>query len=192
MATRWFIWAQWSLAERQVGSSAQKEAIIHAKGAVGLVILLLAGCATTGETAQPSEATRPSTAAESSATAEPTPIEDPAAAILAQCDEAPAPAGEPVELTIGATSSGFDTDRLEGPRHCEPFTITFANADSGVAHNVSISPTDQILVTLFWEDPLEGPRTVTYEVPGLPAGDYLFVCGPHRETMRGTLVVSEL
>lgn len=161
-------------------------------GAIGLAILLLGGCATPSETGQPSEAASLTAAEEPSPTADPTPIADPASAILSQCDEAPAAGGEPVELTIGASSSGFDTDRLEGPRHCEPFTITLANTDSGVAHNVSISPSDQVLVTLFWEDPTEGPRTVTYEIPGLPAGEYVFVCGPHRETMRGTLVVSEL
>jgi hypothetical protein len=31
--------------------------------------------------------------------------------------------------------------------------------------------------------------TVTYDVPGLPAGSYLFICTVHPETMTGTLTL---
>jgi hypothetical protein len=33
--------------------------------------------------------------------------------------------------------------------------------------------------------------TVTYDVPGLPAGSYLFICTVHPETMTGTLTLKE-
>jgi hypothetical protein len=113
------------------------------------------------------------------------------AATLAACDDAPEPTGEPVELTIGATSSGFDTDLLEGPRHCEPFTIRFENVDTGAPHNVSITLASSILAQVFAPgDPFVGPRTVTYEVPALPGGEYQFLCTAHPDTMRGTLIVA--
>ena len=94
-------------------------------------------------------------------------------------------------LTIGANSSGFDTDLLEGPRHCEPFTIQFENADAGESHNVSITLESSILAQVFAPgDPFDGPRTVTYDVPALPVGEYQFLCTVHPDTMRGTLIVA--
>lgn len=113
------------------------------------------------------------------------------AATLAACDEAPEPAGEPVTLTIGASSSGFDTDLLEGPRHCEPFTIRFENSDTMMPHDVSITLASSILAQVFAEgEPFVGHQTVTYEVPALPGGEYQFLCTTHPDTMRGTLIVA--
>jgi len=94
-------------------------------------------------------------------------------------------------LEIAANSSGFDTDLLEGVRHCEPFMIEFANADAVAPHNVSITLESSILAQVFAPgDPFVGPRTVTYEVPALPGGDYTFLCTAHPDTMRGTLIVA--
>jgi hypothetical protein len=149
------------------------------------VLLLVSACAPTQQAATPSPTT--------DATTSPSPStpQDPVAATLAACDDAPEPTGEPVELTIGATSSGFDTDLLEGPRHCEPFTIRFENVDTGAPHNVSITLASSILAQVFAPgDPFVGPRTVTYEVPALPGGGYQFLCTAHPDTMRGTLIVA--
>lgn len=149
-------------------------------------LLLLAACGTSA----PSATTPPTPEPTATPTAEPTPRPDPAALIFAECADAPEPEGEPVALAMSASSSGFDTRLLEGPRHCEPFTITLTNNDTVAAHNVGVFPADQVGVALFLGDTFKGPRTVTYEIPALPAGEYLFVCSPHRESMRGTLVVS--
>jgi plastocyanin len=56
---------------------------------------------------------------------------------------------------------------------------------------VSISLESSILAQVFSDDPFVGPRTVTYEIPALPAGDYQFICTVHVDTMRGTLLVAE-
>jgi hypothetical protein len=150
------------------------------------VLLILSACAAQQGTATPSPTIVSPTASPS-----PSAPADPVAATLAACDDAPEPAGELVTLTIGANSSGFDTDLLEGPRHCEPFTIRFENADSGAPHNVSITLASSILAQVFAPgDPFVGPRTVTYDVPALPGGEYQFLCTAHPDTMRGTLIVA--
>ena len=113
-----------------------------------------------------------------------------AAAVLEQCAGAPEPDGETLALTLGSSSSGFDTDRLEGPRHCEPFTITLTNTKGSAEHMVAIEPIDQTGVQLFEGELIGKAETITYELPPLPAGEYLFVCNPHRQFMQGTLVVS--
>jgi azurin len=132
-----------------------------------------------------------SEAARATATAEePTPTPDPIAAILEQCADAPEPEGETVALTLGASTEGFDTDRLEGPRHCEPFTITLTSTGSSAEHMVAIEPLDQIGVLLFDGELIGRDETTTYDIPPLPAGEYRFLCSPHRSFMQGTLVVA--
>lgn len=121
---------------------------------------------------------------------EPTSTSDPIAAVLAQCADAPELEGEPVVLTLGSSSDGFDTDRLEGPRHCEPFTIVLSNTKGSAEHMVAIEPMDQIGVQVFEGEFVGKAQTITYEVPALPAGEYRFVCNPHRQFMQGTLVIA--
>lgn len=124
------------------------------------------------------------------ATPEATPTPDPIAAILEQCADAPESEGETVALTLGASTEGFDTDRLEGPRHCEPFTITLRSTGTSAEHNVAIEPMDRIGLHLFAGELIGRAETTTYEIPPLPAGEYRFLCIPHRQFMQGTLVVA--
>lgn len=132
-----------------------------------------------------------SEAARATATAEePKPTPDPIAAILEQCADAPEPEGETVALTLGASTEGFDTDRLEGPRHCEPFTITLTSTGSSAEHNVAIEPMDRIGLHLFAGELIGREEITTYEIPPLPAGEYRFLCIPHRQFMQGILVVA--
>lgn len=131
-----------------------------------------------------------SEAARATAPPEPTPTPDPIAAILEQCADAPQPEGETVALTLGASTEGFDTDRLEGPRHCEPFTITLTSTGSSAEHNVAIEPMDRIGLHLFAGELIGREEITTYEIPPLPAGEYRFLCIPHRQFMQGILVVA--
>lgn len=99
--------------------------------------------------------------------------------------------GADLELTApaGASTDGFEPTTLQVDADV-PFTITFVNEDEGVPHNVQIfqgsatgdpvwAPADDAVIT--------GPDQVTYEIPELSAGDYLFNCLTHPTTMVGTL-----
>ena len=104
-----------------------------------------------------------------------------------------APAKEPTcvpegnALTISAVDVKFNKDCLVAPKD-EAFTIAFDNQEIE-PHNVAIYDEANGNKVLFKGEIFLGPRTVTYNVPALPEGNYLFLCDPHDEAMRGLFVV---
>jgi len=158
---------------------------------IALAILSVASaCATGADEASPSASERALATSTPTSTPTPTATSDPVAAVLDQCADAVEPEGEPVVLTLGSSSDGFDTDRLEGPRHCEPFTIILSNTKGSAEHMVAIEPMDQIGTQVFKGELIGKSESTTYEIPPLPAGEYRFVCNPHRQFMQGTLVIA--
>ncbi|MCV0402805.1 MAG: hypothetical protein K5924_03730 [Chloroflexi bacterium] len=103
---------------------------------------------------------------------------------------------EPVlELSIEAQSFAFDTEVIDGIRHCQPFAIQFTNLDrpSGSItheHNIFIR-LDNVLGTLVYEGETIGTGDIRYEVPGLPAGTHYFYCSLHAGVMNGDLLVED-
>jgi cytochrome c oxidase subunit II len=105
------------------------------------------------------------------------------AAIRAGETPAPSvPAGGGV-LKVGAKNTAFDTKALEAVAG-QPFKIEFTN-DDPFDHNVGIWKGSE---EVFRGELFSGPDTKTYDVTGLEAGDYTFVCDVH-PTMSGTLTV---
>jgi len=92
------------------------------------------------------------------------------------------------KLLVSATSSAFDTGCLAAPAG-KPFTVTFTNDDAGVPHNLAIYSDEAATQTLFQGDLVTGPEEITYRVPALPAGTYVFRCDVHPTTMKGTFIV---
>jgi plastocyanin/uncharacterized membrane protein len=82
----------------------------------------------------------------------------------------------------------FASDRLDAPAG-EPFTLAFDNQDDGVPHNVAIYEDASAAQSLFVGDLVDGPKTVTYDVPALDPGEYFFRCDVHPQ-MNGTLVAA--
>ena len=104
--------------------------------------------------------------------------------------ETPPPAvaeGECAEtIQIAANNTQFDRDDFEVPADT-PFCIEFENQED-VPHNVSIYDGDE---ALFTGEILNEAGTITYEVPALPAGDYLFICDVHPDTMVGDARITD-
>lgn len=100
---------------------------------------------------------------------------------VAECSASPAAA-----VTVCAfDDQRFSADRLTAPTG-EPFGLAFANEDDGVQHNVAIYRDSSIEESLFIGELVEGPTTVTYDVPALGPGVYYFRCDVHPQ-MDGTL-----
>jgi plastocyanin len=93
------------------------------------------------------------------------------------------------ELKLVAKDVKFDVSSLTAPANTA-FTITFTNDDS-VPHNVAIfEGSDANGKNVFRGTIFPGPgKTMTYQVPALPAGSYYFHCDVHPTTMYGTLTV---
>jgi hypothetical protein len=141
------------------------------------LLLALGACA-----AQPDGAGGPSSSASVAGSLGPT-------GVRAAC-EGVVPDGEPVEIPIESNEDVFSTDLITGPRHCQPFVLVFTNNDP-ILHNVGISTEElgQGEYLLFGEK-ITGPETIRYEVAGIPAGEYFFVCTLHWQSMNGRLTVS--
>jgi plastocyanin len=96
----------------------------------------------------------------------------------------------PPSSDAAATVCAFDDQRFVKERVTapagEPFGLTFENEDDGVPHNVAIYRDDSVEESLFVGDLVEGPTTVTYDVPALEPGVYYFRCDVHPQ-MDGTL-----
>lgn len=99
---------------------------------------------------------------------------------------------EPVQgadVTVCAfDDQSFLPNRLEAPASAG-FALDFVNQDDGVPHNVAIYRDDSAAESLFVGDLVEGPTTVTYDVPALDPGSYYFRCDVH-PVMNGTLEVA--
>jgi cytochrome c oxidase subunit 2 len=104
--------------------------------------------------------------------------------------EAP-PSGAPGEgptLRLIALNIAFDQQELTVPADT-PFSIEFDNQDAGVPHNVAIHQGSPTGTETFRGDIFNGVETRTYQVPGLAAGEFGFVCTVH-PNMTGTLTAN--
>ncbi len=92
-------------------------------------------------------------------------------------------------LTITASGRKFDKDCLAAPAD-QNFTIAYDNKDAGTNHNIVVlrSHTDTGQ-PLFRAPLIQGPKTETLNVNGLPAGTYAFHCEVHPSAMSGSFVV---
>ena len=86
-------------------------------------------------------------------------------------------------LHISAQNIAFDTNHLEAPAG-QAFVLDFDNNDPGIPHNVEIK--DANGTSKFKGQIVNGPATISYQVPALAAGSYMFVCDVH-PNMTGTL-----
>ena len=92
-------------------------------------------------------------------------------------------------LAISAENTTFDKDCLAAPAN-QPFTISFANRQKDVPHNVAILTSHENGQLLFrGGDPFPGVATMVYNVPALPAGNYHFHCEVHPLVMQGNFIV---
>jgi plastocyanin len=91
-------------------------------------------------------------------------------------------------VAIAAQNLQFDKQELDF-RADTPSTLEFDNKDAGTPHNVAIYEDDTLAKNLFTFEPFPGPAQRSFDVPGLPQGQYYFHCDVH-PTMHGTVVVS--
>jgi cytochrome c oxidase subunit II len=100
--------------------------------------------------------------------------------------ESPAPSAAPgtTVVKISADQIAFDLSQIEVPAG-EPFVIEFANLEA-VPHNVEIYLGNE---SIFSGEIITGPATISYQVPALEAGEYVFQCVVHPiAAMTGTLI----
>lgn len=98
-----------------------------------------------------------------------------------------APSG--TSLTLSAQNTTYDKDCLAVPAN-QAFTISFANRQKDVSHNVAILTAHDGSVLFRGGDPFAGVQTMVYNAPPMPAGEYHFHCEVHPTVMQGKFIVS--
>ncbi len=66
--------------------------------------------------------------------------------------------------------------------------LVMDNEDEDGPHNFAIAHKPELLTTIFGPT-FRGIATHTFDIPGLPAGTYQFVCSLHANTMMGVLTI---
>ncbi len=108
---------------------------------------------------------------------------------------APAEEVQPVVVQlaapVGASTKGFEPNELSAPANY-PFTIAFANDDTGIQHNVVVTQeeTTDPAGAIATGAPVVGPANADVPVSGLAQGSYFFFCEFHPEKMTGALTVA--
>ena len=91
-----------------------------------------------------------------------------------------------VVLKLTAANAAWNVKELSGPAG-KSFKVEMTNSDHN-HHNLVISSGTDVASRLATLDKFDGPATKTLDVPGLPAGTYLFQCTIH-DTMKGVLTI---
>jgi hypothetical protein len=98
----------------------------------------------------------------------------------------------PLSAPAGAAGTGFSTACL-AEKPDTPFAVDFSNGDTA-PHNFAIYTDSQATKLLGGaasvSDIVAPGASTTYQVKGLPAGEYFFRCDVHPTTMTGTFVVT--
>ena len=168
---------------------------VHRIAALVMFAVWLSACAGSGASSEESSAHDAASHEQSASAAPIASVSDDPMAACAGVE----PDGEAFELAVAARSYAFDTELIEGPRHCQPFVITLTNNDVEPAaeaggtnqHDVDIRAENVLGALVFDGELVNGGGSIRYEVPGLPAGEHYFYCSQHAGAMSGTLVVGE-
>jgi len=71
----------------------------------------------------------------------------------------------------------------------KPIQITIINKDAGIAHNFAIWVSSALKKRLYQTANVNGPASMSFTAPALPAGKYYFQCDIHGPAMSGTLII---
>jgi len=96
-----------------------------------------------------------------------------------------------VVVHLVAKTVGWDVTTISAPAG-KVWHVEIENRDatgSGVPHNFVVETGPDVALRIFNSPRVQGGQTQTFEVPGIPAGTYTFVCTLHRNTMTGQLIL---
>lgn len=151
-----------------------------------LAVVALAACssgAAPGWTYAPAPSVTPVPSGSASAS----PSGEPSASAPASPSATASGSAGPVVTVVASTALHWDTPTLQVAADT-PFTLEFDNKDATAPHNVVIMNPDSSKVPMEGDTSFfTGPAVRTYQVPGLAAGTYKFICEVHPTSMVGDL-----
>lgn len=148
---------------------------------------VLGGCSATVPAAAPDRSqSAPSVAVSSNAaTTVPSPSRSAKPHVTAMSSAPPSN----VVLQLVAERVRWDVTALDAPAGMT-FKLELDNRDGPPEfHNFVVADGPAVEDRIYTSPKRQGPIIETYEIPGLPAGTYTFVCTIHADVMRGVLTV---
>jgi plastocyanin len=152
--------------------------------AIALVVLACSGAGAPGATETASTAAS-TTSATTSATSAPT-LAPPSQAV-ARITPLPGAPDSGLSITLVAAHGYWSVSALTVPAG-QVWHLILDNEDNNVPHNFVIAHRPELQATIFGPK-FDGIATMTFDIPGLPAGTYQFICSLHPETMTGVLTI---
>lgn len=116
-------------------------------------------------------------------TAPPSPSQSAAAEVTAMPDAPPSG----VTIKLIAKLAKWDLTSIDAPAG-KTWQVQVENQDPRTEHNFVVQIGPGVAPRLFSSSRVAGGKTETFDLPGLPAGTYVFRCTLH-ETMTGSLTV---
>lgn len=92
-----------------------------------------------------------------------------------------------LSVTLVASHSSWSVSALTVPAG-QVWHLILDNEDHNVPHNFVVAHRPELQSTIFGPA-FNGIATMTFDIPGLPAGTYQFICSLHPETMTGVLTI---
>jgi plastocyanin len=155
----------------------------------GLCAMLLAVAACSGAgvpiATEPSATQPPAASIATSLTTAPS-LAPPTQAI-ARISPDPAAPDSGVSITLIAAHAAWNVSEFSVPAD-KVWHLVLDNEDHNIPHNFVIAHRPELQATIFGPK-FDGIATMTFDIPGLPAGTYQFICSLHPETMTGVLTI---
>ena len=155
-------------------------------------VIIVGGCASTGAPSAASAAAQSTirpTAAIPSAPPSPSPSPSPSPTVaIVKISPIPGAPDSKVVLQLIAEGGKWDKTALVAPAG-SIWHITVVSQEPIGHHNFVVASGKTFEERIYTGKNLLPKATVTYDVPALPAGSYLFICTVHPETMTGTLTL---
>lgn len=154
---------------------------------VAAASVVLGGCSTA---ASPAVTDRPEPVPSVPASTNPaTPTPSASASRSPHVTAMPSAPASDVTLHLVAEDVRWDVTALNAPA-AMTFKVELDNRDGPPEfHNFVIADGPAVGDRIYTSPKRQGPIIETYEIPGLPAGTYTFVCTLHPDVMRGALTV---
>jgi hypothetical protein len=162
--------------------------------AILAAVIALGGCsspaAPAATTAAASPTTSPVATVAPTPSAPPSPAPSPSAAIIVKILPIAGAPDSKLVLQLVAEGGKWDRYTLGAPAG-KVWHIKVVSQEPIGHHNFVVASGKTFPERIYTGKNLLPMATVTYDVPGLPAGSYLFICTVHPETMTGTLTLKK-
>jgi hypothetical protein len=160
--------------------------------AILAAVIAVGGCsspaAPAATTAAASPTTSPVATVAPTPSAPPSPAPSPSAAIIVKILPIAGAPDSKLVLQLVAEGGKWDRYTLGAPAG-KVWHIKVVSQEPIGHHNFVVASGKTFPERIYTGKNLLPMATVTYDVPGLPAGSYLFICTVHPETMTGTLTL---